>query len=397
MPHSRIHSPFCSILLLLSCILVSVPLLMAAVEERTVIATGESAVTGSTPESLLLARDEAIHRAQRRAIEETVGVFVDAETIVKNFRLLEDKIFTSVSGYITDYTVINDNKGVQGLYRVSIRATIATGPLQQKLRALNIIRTRKGNPRLMILMKDFFETPSGENELKKGERLAQAVIEKEFLSLNFPLVDSAQMNAVRERDERVAFDDPAGAAALAKRHGAEVIIVGEATASQMTRTTSFGVEVFHCDAHASARAIQADTSRVIASENASSGRIVKGGRAAAAREALSVAARKLATALSDSIIESWRSEVFNTATVQIVASGANSKLRRLFKKNLNAMRSVKRADERSWTKGVLVLEVEIDGAVWKDFEQRLEGLPSLTVEPTGKTQNRIDITLKEKL
>ena len=75
---------------------------------------------------------------------------------------------------------------------------------------------------------------------------------------------------------------------------------------------------------------------------------------------------------------------------------ANNDRRRAFQKDLAAIRGVKNVSERSWTNEVLELDVEIDGALWSDFDRRIEDLPSVGIELTGKTGNRIDLKLRDK-
>lgn len=368
----------------------------SAIEEREITAKGEAVVRGTGPEALLLARDEAINRAQRRAIEQGVGSIIDSETMVENFQLLDDKVLSQVKGYITGFEVTDDNKGEGGVYSVTVRATVAMARLEKDIRALNIIREKKGNPRIMVMIRDYFEDPVYGADFAKAGEVAQSAVEKEFLKLDFPLVDSAQMAVISERDEKVAYDDPAKAAALGRRFGAEVVVVGEATSAQMDSSAPHGVAVYHCDAQVSAKAVKTDTGQVIARESVTSGRVVKGGRATAAKEALRIAGEKLALAMRDGILEKWRSEAFNTVTVQIIASGATNELRRAFQKDLAAIRGVRSVSERSWADGVLELDVELDGAIWNDFDRRIENLPGVGVELTGKTQNRIDLRLKGK-
>ncbi|MEJ2744554.1 MAG: hypothetical protein P8123_02540, partial [bacterium] len=243
---------------------------------------------------------------------------------------------------------------------------------------------------------EYFEDPVFGADFAKGGAVAQTAMEKEFLRLDFPLVDKGQMGAIKERDVQTAYNDPAKAAALGKRFGAEVVIVGEATSAQMDRSRPHGVAVYHCDAQASARAVKTDNAQIIASDSVSSGRVVKGGRATAAKEALRIAGKKLASAMRSQILEKWRSEAFNTVSIQIIALSADNARRRAFQKDLAAIRGVRSVSERSWTNGVLELDLEIDGALWKDFDRRIENLPNVGIELTGKTGNRIDLKLKDK-
>jgi hypothetical protein len=367
-----------------------------AVPEKVVVATGEAAVRGAGPEALQLAKDEAINRAQRRAIEQGIGTIVDSETMVENFQLLEDKVLSQVKGYITGFKIIKDNNGEGGVYSVTIEATVALAQIEKDVRALNIIKEKKNNPRMMVVIREYFEDPVYGADFAKGGAVAQTAMEKELLRLDFPLVDRGQMGAINERDTQTAYNDPAKAAALGKRFGAEVVIVGEATSAQMDQSNPHGVAVYHCDAQISAKAIKTDNAQIIASESVTSGRVVKGGRATAAKEALRIAGEKLASAMRNQILEKWRSEAFNTVSIQIIASNATNDRRRALQKDLAAIRGVRSVSERSWTNEVLELDADIDGALWSDFDKRIENLPSVGIELTGKTGNRIDLKLKDK-
>jgi len=367
-----------------------------AVPEKEVTATGEAAVRGGGADELLRAKDEATNRAQRRAIEQSIGSLVDSETMVENFQLIDDKVLSQVKGYLTGFEIVDDNRGDGGVYRVTIRATVALARLEKDVRALNIIRAKKQNPRVMVMLREFFEDPVYGADFQKGGAVAQTAVEKELLRLDFPLVDRGQTGEINERDVHTAFDDPAKAAALGRRFGAEIVIVGEATSAEMDRSMPHGVAVYHCDAQISARAIKTDTGQLIASESVTSGRVVKGGRATAAKEALRVAGEKLAAAMRDRMLERWRSEAFNTVTVQIIATKATNERRRALRKDLAAVRGVRSVSERSWVNEVLELDAEVDGAIWGDFDALLETLPGVAVKLKGRTPNRVECELGDK-
>ena len=367
-----------------------------AVPEKEVTATGEAAVRGGGADELLRAKDEATNRAQRRAIEQSIGSLVDSETMVENFQLIDDKVLSQVKGYLTGFEIVDDNRGDGGVYRVTIRATVALARLEKDVRALNIIRAKKQNPRVMVMLREFFEDPVYGADFQKGGAVAQTAVEKELLRLDFPLVDRGQTGEINERDVHTAFNDPAKAAALGRRFGAEIVIVGEATSAEMDRSMPHGVAVYHFDAQISARAIKTDTGQLIASESVTSGRVVKGGRATAAKEALRVAGEKLAAAMRDRMLERWRSEAFNTVTVQIIATKATNERRRALRKDLAAVRGVRSVSERSWVNEVLELDAEVDGAIWGDFDALLETLPGVAVKLKGRTPNRVECELGDK-
>ena len=367
------------------CMLISIAVVSAAsaqIAERIVEATGMAAGTD------LSARDEAINRALRRAIEQGVGSVVDSETMVQNFQLLDDQVYSHVKGYIKDYEVIADNGGEGGVYTITVRATVAMGALEKDLKALNLTMKARGNPRVMFL---FSELVDG---LEQPGAVTQTAMERAFLAKNFPLVDKAQMQMVKERDATLSYADPNKAAALGRRYGAEVVVVGQATADLVDSSRPYGVSVFAYSAQISAKAIKTDTAEVMVSDqvlNEARG----GGRIPTAKQAIRQAAEDLARRMMVQIVDRMRSEAFNIVNVQVVIEGINATGRRAVIGELQAVRGVESVNERSFVNGVVILDVTVEGSIWKDFELTLEKLPSVRLQVTGKTQNRIDAKLAQ--
>ena len=48
-----------------------------------------------------------------------------------------------MKGYITGFKVVKENNGEEGVYRVTIQATVALAQLEKDVRALNIIKAKK--------------------------------------------------------------------------------------------------------------------------------------------------------------------------------------------------------------------------------------------------------------
>ena len=183
---------FCIIALLLSF---SVPSVFSA-EERVVLAKGTAAGTDEK------AKDEALSRALRDAVEKAVGVLIEADTMVKNFQLLEDKIYSRVKGYVKSYEVISVDKSQDGMTEVNIRAVVASDILEDDLAGLEVIQRSKGNPRVVILINEYIDG----NDSAVGN--VRSALEKEFLKKKFKLVDKNQLMAIKSRDVSMSFDDP---------------------------------------------------------------------------------------------------------------------------------------------------------------------------------------------
>lgn len=83
--------------------------------------------------------DLALKDAFRNAVSQVVGALVDAETLVKNDKLVEDNILTYSNGFIKTYTEVEGSKKFQsGIHRVKIKATVVTGSVVEKLKAAKI-------------------------------------------------------------------------------------------------------------------------------------------------------------------------------------------------------------------------------------------------------------------
>ena len=361
------------------CLLLGfVPLCRAQGMSKTVVAEGMAA--GSD----LKARDEALNRALRRAVEQGVGTLIDTESMTENYQLLADSIYSQVKGYVTDYKVISENNGVGDVYKVKVEATVALARLTKDIKALNIIKEKKGNPRVMVLVGEFVDG------LEQATVLVQTEMEREFLAKSFPVVDKAQFDVIKQRDVATYYNDPVKAAVLGKEYGAEVVIVGQANSNLTESSSPYGVAVFAYTADLSAKAIKTDTAALLAVDTISDTQRGSG-RMPTANKALKEAGSKLADSMMRGIVEKWRSEVFNTVSIQVIITGLNSDDRKTVKSDLSAIRGIQSVNERSYEQGVLNLNLTIDGAMFKGFEDRLMELPNIKLELTAKTDNRIDL------
>lgn len=351
---------------------------VAQVPEKVIVAEGVAA--GSS----LQARDEAINRALRRAVEEGVGTLIDTETMTQNYQLLDDRIYSDVKGYVKEYKIVSDNNGAGGIYRIKVEAVVALARLSKDLKALNIVRERKGNPRIMVLIQEFVDG------IEQPSELVQTEMERVFLSKGFPLVDKSQYQMIKERDVALCYDNPQKAAALGREFGAEVIVVGQATSNLLESSRPYGVAVFGYTADISAKAIKTDTAALMVSENVSA--TERGsGRMPTANNALRSAGQKLAMAMMEGVLERWRSEVFNVVSVQLIVENMEAQDCSILKGDLEAIRGVQGVYERSFNKGILVMDLTVDGAIWQGFENRLLELPNIKLELVAKTENRIEL------
>jgi hypothetical protein len=195
---------------------------------------------------------------------------------------------------------------------------------------------------------------------------------------------------VKERDVALSYTNPEKAATLGREFGAEVVIVGQATSNLTETSTPYGVQVFAYTADISAKAIKTDSAAIIATDTISA--TERGsGRIPTANKALGAAGKKLAGQMISGIVERWRSEVFNTVSVQIVVENMQAEDREILKNDLSAIRGVQSVNERTFNRSVVVMDIIVDGAIWNGFENRLLELPNIKLQLVAKTENKIEL------
>ena len=100
---------------------------------------------GTTP-------SDAENDALRLAVEKTLGVLVDSETLTENAAVVQDKIYTQSRGFVSDYKVTNRQQ-VQGVWEVTIDAVVDDQPnskLMNELTRLGIIDNQLRNPKIAV-------------------------------------------------------------------------------------------------------------------------------------------------------------------------------------------------------------------------------------------------------
>ena len=329
-----------------------------------------------------IARDRAISDAQRRVVEQAIGVMIRNETLVENYQVISDKILSQSQGYIQSYEMISE--GREGdIYKVTIQAKVSAGQLKNDLEAIHLIIARKSKPRLMILF----------SEKAHKDFMAEASMVKYFLANGFKLVDSGTVKKNLEHENLQAIAvDPMAAARIGKRFGAEVIVL----CSVETSSNPFKVgdiEMYSNSATVSAKVINVDTSNIITTGSETK-RLpgIKG----LIQPTTEQASELLANKLMDGILTQWSSELTNVVEVKLFASGFQSYDElNAFKSLLTSeIRGIKEIRQRSYAQGRVELEIELQGDA-QDLANNLARLDlnGRAIEISEITHNRIEIKL----
>ena len=79
----------------------------------------------------------ALLNAYSNAVQQALGLYVDAETMVQNDQIVQDKILTYSKGFIQEATTVKQSQA-NGLFQVNIRAKVKRQQLLEQAKANNI-------------------------------------------------------------------------------------------------------------------------------------------------------------------------------------------------------------------------------------------------------------------
>lgn len=364
---------------------------------QTVTSKGVATVFG---EDKGLARDQAIDDALRKAVEQTLGTFVQSSTLVENNMVVEDNILSWSNGYVRSYRVIQEGSPDLANFEVTIEAIVELANLKNDWESVQNLIQRMGNPRVMFMVEEqnIGESTNRFDYLSVDMNITETTLLDKFISNGFECVDPATVRQNIEQDQAMAVlqGNTQMAAALAKNLGAEVVITGKAVAKVATGINLGGMK--SCQANITARVIKADVATVIAtsSQHAAYPHIdeVTGGT-----EAIKKATNKMADELIDKITKKWKDEFYQATSVKMVVYGFKSfdQLNN-FKNTIKFLvRGVKDIYSREMKGDMAEMDIKITGnanQLARELERK--DLDKFQVKITGLSMNKITLQLSEK-
>lgn len=180
-------------------------------------------------------REEALQNAERVAVEQVVGTFVNAETLVENAAVKLDEIYTHAQGYVNGVTVLSEGYASNGHYRVTARMNVSDEPNSALMSRLETVM-RLNDPRITVIMlRD--DSPAGTHD-----ELAETALNDKLLTLGFSHVVDADIVANLENArllERI-YNGERGLVGVGSSYGADYLVLGKThTNSQNVRLPDY--------------------------------------------------------------------------------------------------------------------------------------------------------------
>lgn len=146
---------------------------------KTVTVWGETNLTADP----VADRERALAQARREAVERVVGAYVTSETLVKNYQVVKDRIYSQAGGFINGYEVLLENR--EGSHRMKVRAQVSVTPVTEILRRSGLLRQwrvgvlmKPEQAKLSEMLKNYSQSGirdvSGNIETMIGQKLVQA-------------------------------------------------------------------------------------------------------------------------------------------------------------------------------------------------------------------------------
>ncbi len=339
-------------------------------------------------------REDALRQAQRAAVEQAVGVYVESRTEMENFEVKKDAIFSRTQGYITRYEVL-DEQAAGEQYTVKIRAQVSMDKIKDDLMAMKILLESMAHPKVMILVDETHASAPG-----MEMNLAETELTALFKAKGFDVIDSAQFEKVKSfaQTRQTMADNPAAAMSLGLL-GAQYAVLGKAAVEDAGEAFD-GSGMKSIQAALQLKVVQTQTGRVL-------GSVVKNGAAAhiSALTGAGIALRKAAKSafndyLADAITESFQDFLNNGAPVTLNVTGVETFQRyKAVSEAVDGLEKIVSSKKEVWNKagGLLVLGVMFRGTS-VELAELLDGrdVQGAAIEVTDFAPERVDCRLKLK-
>ncbi len=306
-----------------------------------------------------ISHQDAVRQAQRAAVEQAVGVFIQSETEVRNFEVQKDRIFSRTEGYITRYQTLKSMEA-GGQHIVTIRAEVSLDKIKDDLIAMKILLASMERPTLMVLIEEQY---LGMRD--PGMDFAETEMTAVLKEKGFDLVDKDQLARAKKGDQarQALAGNRQAAKQLGFSMGAQYLILGKAAVENAGEAYA-GSGLQSLQAGLNLRVLQTQTGLIL-------GSVVRNGAAAhaSALTGASLALRKAARKAADdylvsAITDSFQDFLNNGAPVKLHIAGVrNFQDYKAVADAVDGIDKVVSARKEGWNQagGLLILDLRFRG------------------------------------
>lgn len=332
---------------------------------------------------------EAENDALRLAVENTLGVLVDSQTLVDKSVVVEDTIYANSKGFVQDYKVLSKSQDYDG-WKITIDAVVDTNPdskLMGELTRLGLIDNALRNPKIAVMME----------EKHINYRIPNATSET---SITNKFIEAGFDNMIDISKDRMMYNNPYAMTTeeldnLARSMQADILIVGQAFSEGAGDVSKFlsgkqgRTGVKSCRARAEAKMYIARTGQIIAANgfNGSGADITE---AVAAKVALSNAGEQIGEYFVEKLLSFAAG---NRKQLEVVVLASDFTKMNEVKTALTSVYGVKNVQIAGYSNGRAVIRVQYGGAPQTLFNL-LQESDECNVELRSATYNTLTVLAK---
>lgn len=291
--------------------------------ENTVEAIGTAAILS---ENVPAARKQAIADSLVASVELVAGKIVPLDARIRNFKTLNQVLYSHTSEFIQGYKVLTELKS-GNRYRVLVQATVMAAKISDELERLGVITGLKSIPRILLLIAEqnigdlspryqWALTPA-DTPLSSENAMAEIMRRK-----GLTIIDSRALLSHGEEMPAITVPvDDQTALMLGLKLQADVVVIGSARVIRSANTMGVYTRAFR--GVVTVRALRTLTGAGAA--KATRAAVSAGFDAAASgRDALTKAGSLAGQDLTEQIISLWKNEQSASADLEIVVGGTRN-------------------------------------------------------------------------
>ena len=315
---------------------------------------------------VLAARSAAISQCLLSAVEQTAIGIIPPDSLTEKFEIISDLVAGQRNQFIVDYKVLKEIN-TDKYYRVLVQVTVSSLKLKASLADAGIVLSSENLPKILFLIteeqaddlsaqywwrreKSIFQSDAAVRSMKKifAEK-DFSVIEDEMI----PYGTFEDLGLTSELTDNQAIE-------LGKRLNADIVIVGNAVAAEMSNR--MGEHILTFKATVTARALLAETGEQIA-QATDSGTKVNRDISIGSSEALSDAGTRAGLDLTVQILSKWRERMENSGEITLTVKGTDIlPYLVLFRNELKKIEGISSQQTVEMTPDEAVLMVKFDGS-----------------------------------
>ena len=156
-------------------------------------------------------RDTAIKNAQRNAVEQALGVYIESESKVID-QELKDCIISSASGYIKQFDILEEGKDPsEGVYKVKILTSVVDFKIEFGRRRVIVLYNRR--------------TPQDLEYNSKGVQTVLDLVEDKLAGYGFRVFLADELKRIKKQVLDTAIDEKTAMQIARQEDGDAVVLV----------------------------------------------------------------------------------------------------------------------------------------------------------------------------